>query len=239
MRWRRSHHRPATRLLPLDLARHRFPISTSRWPAGSLVRAPMLAAVPAFVRSEAELRAAQQAAIHRLDLQLALPAGEDGGWSLHLNLPPEFLLLALLLGLAVIAYQFKDALPIWRWRRSEHADEAAPGAAMVDSPARAAALAADELARQGRFVDAMHLLLLQGLAAIREKLDEPFADSLTSREILRGTRLSEAGKALLRDLVMRVEWTYFGQHPAGRGDYDACRVCFDQLARVLQAGRAA
>ena len=45
-------------------------------------------------------------------------------------------------------------------------------------------------------------------------LDEQFADSLTSREILRSTRLSDAGRASLRDIVNRVEWTYFGEHPA-------------------------
>ena len=37
--------------------------------------------------------------------------------------------------------------------------------------------AADELAAQGRFVEAMHVLLLQALADIRRRLDEEFADS--------------------------------------------------------------
>src|SRR5262249_10252575 len=93
--------------------------------------------------------------------------------------------------------------------------------------------AADDLARQGRFVDAMHVLLLQGLADIRRYLSEEHADSLTSREILRSTKLSDTGREPLRDIIARVEWTYFGKHPAEREDYAACRASFDALARAL------
>jgi hypothetical protein len=99
-------------------------------------------------------------------------------------------------------------------------------------------VAADELAQQGRFVDAMHVLLLQGLADIRRHLDEQFADSLTSREILRSTKLSDQGRVSLRDIISRVEWTYFGEHPAGSSDYAACRDSFNALARALHGTAA-
>jgi hypothetical protein len=99
-------------------------------------------------------------------------------------------------------------------------------------------VAADELAQQGRFVDAMHVLLLQGLADIRRHLDEQFADSLTSREILRSTKLSDQGRVSLRDIITRVEWTYFGEHPAGSSDYAACRDSFNALARALHGTAA-
>jgi hypothetical protein len=92
---------------------------------------------------------------------------------------------------------------------------------------------ADELARQGRFVEAMHTLLLQSLADIRLRLDERFADSLTSREILRSARLPERGRAPLREIIARVEWTYFGEHPAEAADYQACRQRFGELAEAL------
>ncbi|HZC79118.1 MAG TPA: DUF4129 domain-containing protein, partial [Ktedonobacterales bacterium] len=97
----------------------------------------------------------------------------------------------------------------------------------------------DELAAQGRFVEAMHVLLLQGLAAIRAGLDEEFADSLTSREILRRARLSDPGRASLRDIVNRVEWTYFGQYPAALADYEACRTSFNTLTQALHGGAPA
>ena len=96
--------------------------------------------------------------------------------------------------------------------------------------------AADELAAQGRFVEAMHVLLLQALADIRRRLDEEFADSMTSREILRSRQVSDALRRPLRDVISRVEWTYFGGHPADRDDYLACRASFSALAQALHRG---
>jgi hypothetical protein len=84
----------------------------------------------------------------------------------------------------------------------------------------------------------MHLLLFEALAAMRRR-DQVFAESLTSREILRRVRLSEAGSASLRDIVARVEWSYFGEHPAGAEDYRHCRDSFDRLAAALQGISAA
>ena len=99
--------------------------------------------------------------------------------------------------------------------------------------------AADELAGEGRYAEAMHVLLLRGLADIRARLDEPFADSLTSREILRSTRLPDKARDSLRDVVGRVEWTYFGEYPAGQQDYAACRTSFNALERALHGSAAA
>ena len=136
--------------------------------------------------------------------------------------------------LGVLLYAFRDMLPMLRFGRGGAwtADEAMPEGVAARTPA-AVLGAADELAAEGRFVEAMHVLLLQGLADIRQGLDEQFADSLTSREILRSTRLSDAGRAALRDIINRVEWTYFGRHPAAPADYAACRSSFNALARSL------
>ena len=79
----------------------------------------------------------------------------------------------------------------------------------------------------------MHMLLLHGLAHLRLRLDQQFSDSLTSREILHSTNLPAAARAALRDVVSRVELTYFGQRPARLADYAACRESFNALARSL------
>jgi hypothetical protein len=92
------------------------------------------------------------------------------------------------------------------------------------------------MSREGRFVEAMHFLLLQSLADIREQLRETFADSLTSREILRGARLNPAGRSSLREIIAAVERTYFGGYPAQGDDYAACRRNFDVLRRILRGG---
>jgi hypothetical protein len=133
-----------------------------------------------------------------------------------------------------LLYAFRDLIPIWRsgagggWAEQE-------GAAGETMPGHAAVIleAADELAARGRFMEAMHMLLLQGLAHLRQRLDRQFSDSLTSREILHGTNLPEAARASLRDVVTRVELTYFGQQPAGLADYTACRESFHALTRSL------
>src|SRR5258708_863782 len=105
--------------------------------------------------------------------------------------------------------------------------------------------AADRLSREGNFVEAMHVLLLHSLAEIRRQLGEKFADSLTSREILRVARLTAPGLTSLREIVAAVERTYFGAYPAAAGDYAAClrglgarvvRSRRDSAARLDPAG---
>jgi hypothetical protein len=131
----------------------------------------------------------------------------------------------------------RDALPFWRREADNGWEAAANGAGEVARPGATDALAAaDALSREGRFVEAMHMLLLQSLAEIRRQLGEQFADSLTSREILRGVRLPPHGRTLLHDIVAAVERTYFGGYPAGREDYAACRQKFDSLRLAMQGG---
>ena len=47
------------------------------------------------------------------------------------------------------------------------------------------------------------MLLLQGLAEMRQRVEQQFADSLTSREILRCAKISDAGRSALRDIISR------------------------------------
>jgi hypothetical protein len=62
---------------------------------------------------------------------------------------------------------------------------------------------------------------------------------MTSREILRSDQLSDDLRRPLRDVVNRVEWTYFGEHPAARDDYLACRDSFSALALILRGSATA
>jgi hypothetical protein len=187
--------------------------------------------------SPQEVQKAAEQVIRHLDLQTELPRGPEPR-HFSVPLPPELLWLVVAVGVGVLLYAFRDLVP-FRRRRSVgwSAEEAAAGVGQGRAVLDAALEAADDLAARGRFVEAMHVLLLQGLADIRRGLGEQFADSLTSREILHRARLPEVGRSSLRDIMDRVEWTYFGEHAATLSDYAACRVSFDQLAQVLQ-GRA-
>jgi hypothetical protein len=201
--------------------------------------APVVAAGPLAAQTPRQVQQAAEEAIHRLDLQTEFPRGpEPLNW--HFELPPEALWLVVAIALGIMLYAFRDLIPIWRSRAGGTwaADEAARG---ETKPGDQAVIieAADELAARGRFVEAMHLLLLHGLAHIRQRLDQQFSDSLTSREILHGTNLPEAARASLRDVVIRVELTYFGQQPAGPADYTACRESFNALARSLYGSASA
>jgi hypothetical protein len=184
-------------------------------------------------------RAAAEQAIRRLNLQTELPHDPESR-PLRITLPPEALWLIAAIGLALLLYMLRDMLPALGFASHGDltADEEGTGGTVARPPEQVLA-AADDLAREGRFVDAMHVLLLQGLADIRRHLGEQFADSFTSREILRSTKLSEVGRGPLRDIITRVEWTYFGKHPAEREDYLACRASFDALAHALHGRGAA
>lgn len=174
--------------------------------------------------------------IRALDLQQDLPQGQEPpAWHLHFALPPELLWATVAFAAATLLYFFiRDVLPgMLPVARGGWVEPGAAGEAGGEE-APEAALAAEELARQGQFVEAMHWLLLQALAEIRRRLGEPIADSLTSREILRRVRLSEAGRAALRDVIARVERSYFGKHPADAADYRSCRDSFERLSAALE-----
>ena len=194
---------------------------------------------PAPVPSAAAARAARDS-IRDLGLQDRLPQ-DLPDQSLNIPIPPEVFWAVLFVGLLLVLYAYRDMLPIWRlWAgRGWEAPGAADQPQAVAQSSADAAAAADELGRQGRFVEAMHMLLLLSLGEIRRHLGEQFADSLTSREILRGARLPQQGRASLRDIVARVEWTYFGGYPATIEDYTACRQSFDSLRGILRGERPA
>ena len=204
----------------------------------SAIRYSLLALVlfcgPLAAQSPQEVQKTAEQAIRKLNLQTTLPRDPEKP-RFNFQMPGEVLWLVIIVALGVLIYAFRDYIPIWRWGQGAAwtPDEAAAAGAEARAPT-AVLGAADDLAAEGRFVEAMHVLLLQGLADIRAGLDEQFADSLTSREILRSsTRLSEAGRASLRDIINRVEWTYFGEHPAALPDYEACRASFNALIQAL------
>lgn len=179
------------------------------------------------------IRRATQEAIRRLDLQLELPrVPEPWTWSWHSEATKPVVYAAIVLAAALLFYFFLvEVLPGLRQGSRVPWDEggAAPGDE-ARAAQEAAASAADALARDGRFAEAMHVLLLHSLDEIRRRLGEHFADSLTSREILRQARISDAGRKSLGDIVARVERSHFGAQDADAADYRLCRDSFDRLA---------
>jgi hypothetical protein len=227
------------------MPRGRIPSVTAglRWTATAAALLALIAVGvcnnPLRAQETPDAQTLAEQAIHRLDLQTELRREpEPSGF--HFSLPAETLYLAVIVGVAVLLYAFRDMIPILRSGRGGVWDDDEAGSLQTGPRAPEVVLgAADELAAQGRFVEAMHVLLLQALAEIRRRLDEEFADSMTSREILHSKRLSDALRRPLREVVARVEWSYFGEHPAARDDYLACRASFGALTQALHQGAAA
>ena len=147
--------------------------------------------------------------------------------------------VAILGGVAIILWSLRDYVPAFQRQRFTPPAAAPEETAAPERKLDAAQDQADDLAGQGRFVEAMHVLLLQSLAEMRRRLHLTFADSLTSREILRESALPGPASAALTEIIQRVETTYFGRQPANAEDYRACRSDFDTLRKALKSGARA
>jgi Domain of unknown function (DUF4129) len=197
--------------------------------------------VPLAAQTPADIARATNDLARSLDLQIEFPSDkpEETEWpgDLNIDIVRVLLWIAVIAGVGVLAYFAYDVLPTFglagRTRWDDHADGAGISESGVNEATR---LAADELAAQGRFVEAMHVLLLQGLDEMRVRLDLRFADSLTSREIVSRSNAPADAKAALREIIQRVERAYFGDYPADRTGYDACRRSFLALGSALGAG---
>ena len=186
---------------------------------------------------EREQALAQQA-IQRLDLQTDL-LRQPEPFQFQINLPPETLWVIVILGACMLLYAFRDMIPMFRTSRGADWTGDEIGTGETGQPAAGMALgAADDLAAQGRFVEAMHVLLLQALAEIRVRLNEQFADSLTSREILRSNQFSERRAHPLRDVVAASSGPISASIPPDRPTTTACRASFNALARCPVRERA-
>lgn len=203
--------------------------------AGALI----LPVCASLAQTAADIEGATRKAIASLDLQTELPGDPQPSW-LDFNLPAInfstwMLWTALAIAVALALYSVRDDLPSFVFGYSKKSRNG--GGEDIDIDAAAAhaqaALTADDLARQGHYVEAMHVLLLRAIAEMRERLGIDFAASLTSREILRRAKLPDTGKASLRDIITRVELSYFGAYPAADRDYAACRESFDRFMGLL------
>jgi hypothetical protein len=198
------------------------------------------AASPASNAPDDPVREAAGRAIKTLDLQVSLPhepAPTDFMPNIHLPGWLIYVIAAVAAGL--IAYVVLDMVQSRQARNDDGWATTGGGLIGGADPAELSLAQADALAARGFFVEAMHLLLLVSLAEIRRRLRLEFADSLTSREILRRARLPEEVTGALRGIVTRVELSYFGGYPATQPDYETCRAGFEALSVVLAGTRPA
>jgi hypothetical protein len=113
------------------------------------------------------------------------------------------------------------------------ADHGAPEAPRVETlpphpreAERRSLAEADALAADGRFSEAIHLLLLVALERLRGELGPRVAPAMTGREVLRLAAIPEPASAPLTRMVALSEINHFGGRRAGEPDYRRCREDF-------------
>ena len=91
----------------------------------------------------------------------------------------------------------------------------------------------ERLARSGAYAEAIHLMLLRALEALRRRLGTSWAKSMTSREITRRSELPASDRGALKMLVGAVEISRFGGQSANEQIY---RACLDQYRLIGESG---
>lgn len=101
-------------------------------------------------------------------------------------------------------------------------------------PAPAAALAllsdADALAAEGRFAEAVHLLLLRSINDIDGRLPNTVRPALTARDIAGLSRLPAAARPAFDRIARVVESSLFGGRPVDRAAFADCRAAYEAFA---------
>jgi hypothetical protein len=150
-------------------------------------------------------------------------------------LPPPSSRLVLVGVAIVVAVALAFALRRLPARDHPRPPEPAPAASVREAPGLAApAHDPDGLARQGRFAEAIHALLLRAIDELDAGRARP---ALTSRELLRRSRLGRDARDALGALVTAVEWGHFGAKPVGLADYEASLAAYRRLRTAWRAPR--
>ena len=154
-------------------------------------------------------------------------------------------LLYLLLGVfgaAVVALVVRESMR-WTSRRKRKAKTAGQVIGDLDlgqialeqlpaTLARARALAAE-----GRYEEAVHVLLEGGLGYLHALANFSIEPAFTSREVLARAPLTSETRAAFKDLVMTVEVSLFGGFAVDRDDFGRCEASFVTLHQRLAGGQ--
>lgn len=89
---------------------------------------------------------------------------------------------------------------------------------------------ADALAREGRFAEAVHLLLFRSIEDIQARLEGGVPTSLTAREIAGLGHLPDRAKRALAPIIKVVEHSYFGGQQVDAAGWQHARGSYEEFA---------
>jgi hypothetical protein len=98
------------------------------------------------------------------------------------------------------------------------------------APVRSWLEEADALARQGRFAEAIHHLLLRSVEDIARHRPQLVRPALTSRELSASAGIPAAARDLFAAIARLVERSLFGGREAGRTDWEKARAAYADFA---------
>lgn len=176
-------------------------------------------------------------ALGRFFRALFEPVGRFLAWigSFMPDAPVARILLWGVIGLAVAALAVVIVQWIrhgeWRWRPrriavvavgEEWRPEAAPLRAWLDE--------ADLLAREGRFADAIHCLLLRSIDDLASRRPQLARPSLTGRELSQSPLLPARAQPLFASIAGIVERSLFGNRLVDEGQWNEARRSYSEFA---------
>jgi uncharacterized protein DUF4129 len=191
------------------------------------------------VRQHAEDIAKDPSLQHEPPTPKAPEPAPSGG----IPIPPEiflYLLVAVLVvALCIVAYHLYGTYGFGRRVSKKKVDQPLQVATQPIARSADAPLPdldeIERLARAGAYAEAIHLMLLRALEALRRRLGTSWAKSMTSREIARRSELPATDRSALKMLVGAVEISRFGGKSANEQIY---RTCLDQYRLIGESAMA-
>jgi hypothetical protein len=201
----------------------------------------LVQASDAYAASERKLAAAHQALLHTRGLQLDFkqipPVPPTPQWLLDFikalgEFGPVFrfvfwggLALAAILIVVFIAREVLNARRQARSRPPPPADWRPDAGA-----ARELLEAADQLAAEGRYGEALHLLLFRSIEELGGRRPGVVRPALTSRDIAQLSAMPEGPRSAFGRIAERVEMSFFGGRPTGAAEFAAARGDYEAFA---------
>lgn len=139
---------------------------------------------------------------------------------------------AVILGLAYFLFgeAIRMRLGFTRKEKVKAADDVLTDIRPDADRARSLLEEADALAHEGRFAEAVHLLLFRSIEDVQERLEGGVPTSLTAREIAGLGSLPDRARRALRPIIQIVENSFFGGRDVDAEGWQSARRSYEDFA---------
>ncbi|WP_447932776.1 DUF4129 domain-containing protein [Sphingopyxis fribergensis] len=162
-------------------------------------------------------------------------------WSAPAATPLMWIAVALVL--LFLLYHFVPAFARWvdnlPFRRKAGGADAEDAAGLAEAGAARALLAeADALAAEGRFAEAVHLLLYRSVEDIEGRRPGLVKPAMTSRDLAEARDLPAVAQGAFSRIARAVEISLFGGRSIDAGAWEQCRSAYAELTVPKNWARA-